>query len=154
MMTCIWSFASSYIRRNWRNSNFCTLKQLVDMNTWFLITKVSSFVSKVFPAWVLIDGCLHQEFGLNKPEYKPEELVLLKIGLQANSSIWWCPFLTGFMYTLCKIDHISLAFSFKGVQIWIVCHLSSPRLYFRAGYWVDNDDDDDDDDVCCIGTKI
>ena len=34
---------------------------------------------------------------------------------------------------------------FKGVRVWIIRHLSSPRPYFQAEYWIVDVDDDNND---------
>ena len=44
-----------------------------------------------------------------------------------------------------SIQQKTLVLPLKGVRVWIVRHLPSPRPCFRAGYWVEDDDDDNDD---------
>ena len=67
--------------------------------------------------------------GFSACSFWSQASVLMNITLYVGFSPFWC-----------KIDRFSLILHLKGIRVWIVRHLPSSRLCFRAGYWVDDDD--------------
>ena len=68
---------------------------------------------------------------------------LLQFFWSPSNSANHIPLYAGFSPSGGKIDRFPLVFPLKGVGVWIVPHLPSPRPYFRAGYWVDDDENDE-----------
>ena len=62
-------------------------------------------------------------------------LSLLIVALLRQCCHSYPPF-AGLLLFGVKTDRFPLVLPVKGVRIWIVRHLTSPRPCFRAGYWV------------------
>ena len=69
------------------------------------------------------------------PSWKLDYLVITSWANHVSPT----PLYAGLFCLLNKIDCIPLVLSLKGVHVWIVNHLLSPKPSLQTGYWVDDD---------------